>query len=185
MTRLPGILALALAILLAGCQDGTPESSGVTVPDEVAGTADTVAYRPADDSYTLRFPSAWEVSEPGGSLSASPPGKDTPSVNTYVVPIEQPLDDYLDELVGDHDDARVSAVYVPGATDARLAERHWDEGGLRALLARSESGRVVAVTVLWFEDDDFGPQAAHAILDTFEFLDDSDDRSAHARGPVG
>lgn len=185
VTPRPAVPALALAILLAGCQDGTPGSSGVTVPDEVAGAADTVAYRPADDSYTLQFPSAWEVSEPGGALSASPPGKDTPSVRTHVVPIEQPLEDYLDELVGDHDDARVSAVDVPGATDARLAERHWDDGGLRVLIARSESGRVVAVTVLWREDDDFGPQAANDILDTFELLDESDAPSAHARGPVG
>lgn len=183
VTRRPGLLALAVAILLAGCQDGTPESSGVTVPDELAGTADTVAYEPADGSYTLRLPSTWEFREPGSSLAASPPGQDTPSVHAYVVTIEQPLEDHLDEVVGDHDDARVPAVDVPGATDARLAERHWDDGGLRALLARSESGRVVAVTVLWFEDDDFGPQAAHAILDTLELHGDSEDPSPEAAAP--
>lgn len=183
VTRRPGVLALAVAVLLVGCQDDEPLSDGVTVPDEVAGTADTVTYQPADGSYTLQLPSAWEFDEAGGSMTASPPDQETPALRASVVTIEEPLDDYLDELFAEHPDAQVSTVAAPGATDARLVQRNFDDGGLQALLASMTPSRAVAVIVVWDDTDEFDPQAARSILDTLELHGDSEQASPEAAAP--
>lgn len=181
----PWVAGLVGVFLLVGCQDDSPASDGATVPDDVAEGADTVAYESGDGSYTLQLPATWQFDETAGSLSASPRGQETPALRASVVAIEQGLDDYLEEQVGDHPDARISTVETAGATEARLVERDFDDGGLHVLVAAASPARVVAVTVLWSEDDDFDPQAASAILDTLELLGDSDDPAARALRRAG
>jgi hypothetical protein len=173
--RIVAVGALCVG-LLAGCtgDGGGDGDEPVALPDDVAERTDTATYVAPGGAFEVDVPSDWGFTETSVWVTARPDGaEDMPVVYIEEVPVGEEvidLDAYIDETFGDSPvPVDVEVVDVPGASDARLVEPQFEDGGRALLIAIDATGEdAVVVDVLW-EEDDLDVEEARAIATSLRF----------------
>jgi hypothetical protein len=168
--------AASLAVgLLVGCTgDGAEEP--VALPDDAAERTDTATYVAPDGAYELDVPSDWVFTDSSASVSARPEGaEDSPVVYIEDLPVgddeDFDLDAYIAEQLADSPvPVEVDPVAVSGASEARLIEQRFDDGGRSLMIALDEAGEdAVIVDVVWSEGE-LEVDEARAITTSLRFV---------------
>lgn len=162
--------------LIAGCTSDDGDEP-VALPDDAAERTDTATYIAPDGGYEVDVPSDWEFTETSASVSARPAGDEgpsTPVVSIRDLPVgddDLDLDAYLEAEFAESPVAvEIDAVDVPGASEARLVEQRFDDGGRALLVALDEAGEgAVVVDVLWGEGE-LEVEDARAIATSLRFV---------------